>query len=48
MGVGFLKKILREYGNCSGQHVNFDKSTVFFSSNTWDEEKILVTRILGV
>ncbi|KAA3484875.1 reverse transcriptase [Gossypium australe] len=38
-GAGFLKKIMREYGTCSGQRVNFDKST---------EEKRLVTRILGV
>lgn len=47
-GAGFLKNILREYGNCLGQKVNFDKSKVFFSSNTREEEKRLVTRILGV
>lgn len=58
-GAGFLKNILLDYGNCSSQRVNFDKSTVFFrvnfdkstvffSSNTREEEKRVVTRILGV
>ncbi|KAA3483896.1 reverse transcriptase [Gossypium australe] len=36
------------YSNCSGQQVNFDKSTTLFSSNTREEENGLVTRILGV
>ncbi|KAA3481337.1 LINE-1 reverse transcriptase isogeny [Gossypium australe] len=47
-GAGLLKRVLREYRNCSGQQVNFDKSTIFFSSNTRAEEKGLVTRILVV
>ncbi|KAA3486186.1 reverse transcriptase [Gossypium australe] len=47
-GAGLIKKILYEYGNCSGQQVNFEKSTVLFSSNTREEEKRLVTQILGV
>ncbi|KAA3482534.1 LINE-1 reverse transcriptase isogeny [Gossypium australe] len=47
-GAGLLKRVLREYRKCSGQQVNFDKSTVFFSSNTRAEEKGLVARILGV
>ncbi|KAA3488779.1 reverse transcriptase [Gossypium australe] len=42
-----LKGIVAFYGNCLGQRVNFDKSTVFFSSNTKGEENGLVTRILG-
>ncbi|KAH1030918.1 hypothetical protein J1N35_043092 [Gossypium stocksii] len=32
----------------AGQHINFDKSTVFFSTNTQEEDKQLVTRILEV
>ncbi|KAA3469895.1 reverse transcriptase [Gossypium australe] len=47
-GAGLLKQVLRKYRKCSGQQVNFDKSTIFFSSNTKVEEKGLVTRILGV
>lgn len=33
-GAHNLKDILQIYECCSGQYVNFDKSTVFFSSNT--------------
>ncbi|KAA3482102.1 reverse transcriptase [Gossypium australe] len=47
-GARLFKGILREYGTCSGQQVNFDKSTVFFSANTREEERSLMTRILGV
>ncbi|KAA3487352.1 reverse transcriptase [Gossypium australe] len=47
-GVALLKRVLREYRNCSGKQVNFDKSTVLFSSNTREDEKGIVTRILGV
>ncbi|KAA3472243.1 reverse transcriptase [Gossypium australe] len=47
-GAGLLKRLLREYRACSGQHVNFDKSTVFFSSNTTEADKDLVTRMMGV
>ncbi|KAA3468319.1 reverse transcriptase [Gossypium australe] len=47
-GAGFIKRVLCEYGKCSGQQVNFEKSTVLFSSNTREEEKRVVTQILGV
>ncbi|KAA3474747.1 reverse transcriptase [Gossypium australe] len=47
-GADLLKRVLREYRTCSGQQVNFDKSTVFFSSNTKVEDKDLVTHILGM
>ncbi|KAA3478183.1 reverse transcriptase [Gossypium australe] len=47
-GAGLLKKILREYRECSGQKVNFDKSTVFFSSNTGNEDKMIVSQLLSV
>ncbi|KAA3472329.1 reverse transcriptase [Gossypium australe] len=42
-GASLLKRILREYRICSGQIVNFEKSTVFFSSNTRVEEKRIAT-----
>ncbi|KAA3457378.1 reverse transcriptase [Gossypium australe] len=47
-GANILKRVLREYRICSRQQVNFDKSTIFFSSNTSTEGKDLVTRLLGV
>ncbi|KAA3465545.1 reverse transcriptase [Gossypium australe] len=47
-GANVLKEILRKYRRCSGQRVNFDKSTVFFSKNTSEIERNLVVRILGV
>ncbi|KAA3455435.1 reverse transcriptase [Gossypium australe] len=47
-GAGLLKKILQEYRRCSGQIVNFEKSNVFFSSNTGFEKKRMVSQMLGV
>ncbi|KAA3454784.1 reverse transcriptase [Gossypium australe] len=47
-GAGLLKRILQEYRRCSGQIVNFEKSTVFFSSNTGFEEKRMVSQLLGI
>ncbi|KAK5818639.1 hypothetical protein PVK06_023582 [Gossypium arboreum] len=35
-GTEIFKKVLKEYESCSGQCVNYGKSTVFFSSNTND------------
>lgn len=43
-----LKSILRTYENCSGQSVNISKSTIFFSSNTREEDKLEVSRVLGM
>ncbi|KAA3476013.1 reverse transcriptase [Gossypium australe] len=47
-GANVLKEILRKYRHSSGQCVNFDKSTVFFSRNTPESERNLVINILGV
>lgn len=38
-GAIALKDILKEYEKCSGQCVNFNKSTTFYSSNTLEERK---------
>ncbi|KAA3485195.1 reverse transcriptase [Gossypium australe] len=38
-GTGQLKGILKEYEKCSGQCVNFNKSTIFYSSNALEENK---------
>ncbi|KAA3490760.1 reverse transcriptase [Gossypium australe] len=44
----FLKAMLRQYELCSGQCVNFNKSTIFFSSNTAEGAKNEISRVLGV
>lgn len=43
-----FKDILREYRSCSGQCVNFEKSTVFFSRNTTEEDRILVANLMEI
>ncbi|KAA3460843.1 reverse transcriptase [Gossypium australe] len=47
-GARILKDILQDYEKCSSQCVNFSKSTVFFSPNTIEEDKAIVSRVLGV
>ncbi|KAA3469952.1 reverse transcriptase [Gossypium australe] len=44
----FLKDILKNYEQCFGQCVNFNKSTVFFSTNTSEEMKKGIAEVLGV
>lgn len=43
-----MKRILYEYEFGSGQCVNFTKSIIFFNTNTQEEEKRVITRVLGV
>ncbi|KAA3474807.1 reverse transcriptase [Gossypium australe] len=47
-GEKILKDILQVYETCSGQCVNFTKSTVFYSLNTTEENKEAVSSMLGV
>ncbi|KAA3485416.1 reverse transcriptase [Gossypium australe] len=47
-GARNLKDILKEYETCSGQCVNFNKSTIFYSSNTSADAKEKVSSLLGV
>ncbi|XP_052485155.1 uncharacterized protein LOC128040446 [Gossypium raimondii] len=47
-GAHSLKQILQDYEISSGQRVNFEKSSVFFSSNTKESERRVVSQILGV
>ncbi|KAA3473245.1 reverse transcriptase [Gossypium australe] len=47
-GVQLLKEILKEYEKCPGQCVNFNKSTIFYSSNTSKESKRQILEILEV
>ncbi|XP_052479562.1 uncharacterized mitochondrial protein AtMg01250-like [Gossypium raimondii] len=46
--ANIIKDILCEFKVCSGQCVNFDKSTVFFSKNTLEEDKRQAVNVLGV
>ncbi|KAA3482034.1 RNA-directed DNA polymerase, related [Gossypium australe] len=47
-GAHSLKQSLIEYENYSGQCVNYDKSIVFFSANTQEGDKTIISRVLGV
>ncbi|KAA3455702.1 reverse transcriptase [Gossypium australe] len=47
-GARVLKDILKVYENCSGQCVNFGKSLIFYSTNTNEESKAAVLRLLGI
>lgn len=46
--VDALRCIVERYGAASGQRINFDKSSVFFSSNTKAVEKQIFSQTLGV
>ncbi|KAL4610617.1 hypothetical protein ACB092_08G063900 [Castanea dentata] len=41
-------EILQTYANASGQSINLEKSSVYFSSNTLGRQKMEMMRILGV
>ncbi|GMJ10111.1 hypothetical protein HRI_004680300 [Hibiscus trionum] len=47
-GAGVVQELLSVYASCSGQLVNFDKSAIFFSGNSGDDNKADVRRILGI
>ncbi|KAA3454404.1 reverse transcriptase [Gossypium australe] len=47
-GAKVVNDILKEYESCSGQCVNFNKSTIFYSTNTREKSKDLVSNLLGV
>lgn len=43
-----LGDILKDYERCSGQCVNYNKSTVFFSTNTEDIVRSIISTSMGV
>lgn len=47
-GAQTMKRVLSEYEVCSGQCINYEKSTIFFSSNTSERDRVVVSRTLGV
>ena len=46
--VEVISKVLQTYANTSGQCINLEKSSVFFSSNTSASQKQDILRVLGV
>ncbi|GMI86526.1 hypothetical protein HRI_002321900 [Hibiscus trionum] len=48
VGAANLKDILNTYSRCSGQLINFDKSSVFFSTNVNENNRQNVCRIFNV
>ncbi|KAA3477353.1 reverse transcriptase [Gossypium australe] len=48
MGADMLKRILQQYARCSGQLINFAKSSVFFSTNVKEGNQSDFVCILGV
>ncbi|XP_016694556.2 uncharacterized protein [Gossypium hirsutum] len=47
-GAIIFQEILEEYKSCLGQSVNFEKSSVFFSKNTLEEDRSQVVNLLRV
>lgn len=46
--AGIIKEILREYGEASGQLVNFEKTSIVFGKNVHREDNEAVCEVLGV
>lgn len=46
--AGVIREVFREYGEASGQKVNFDKTSIVFTRNVEREDKEAVCEILGV
>ena len=46
--VHVVKEILQLYATASGQCINFEKSSIYFSSNTGDDQKEWIKNCLGV
>ena len=46
--VEVISEVLQTYANASGQCINLEKSSVFFSSNTSASQKQDILRVLGV
>ena len=46
--VGVINEVLQTYANASGQCINMEKSSVYFSSNTRGNQKDEIVSLLGV
>lgn len=47
-GITTFEQILQEYEECSGQCINYEKSAMFFSSNTLEIVRANISNRLGV
>lgn len=47
-GANTLQQIQNEYEVCSGQCINYEKSSVFFSKNTLACDRNIVSGLLGI
>ncbi|GMI87604.1 hypothetical protein HRI_002429700 [Hibiscus trionum] len=47
-GAVVIQELLSVYASCSGQLINFEKSGIFFSVNSSEDNKADVRRILGI
>lgn len=47
-GVIVLKWVLKEYKECSGQCINFDKFIILFRANVVERERLEISSTLGV
>ena len=46
--VEVINEVLRTYANASGQYINMEKCSVFFSSNTQASHRVGIVFVLGV
>ena len=46
--VGVINEVLQTYANASGQCINMEKSSVYFSSNTRGSQRDEIVSLLGV
>ena len=46
--VEVINEVLQTYANASGQYINMEKSSIYFSSNTQEEQKAEIVSMLGV
>lgn len=46
--AGHLRQILDAYARVSGQVINFEKSSIVFSTSMSEEKRVEITNIIGV
>ena len=46
--VEVINEVLQTYANASGQCINMEKSSVYFSRNTYGSQRDVIVSMLGV